>query len=147
MGVKVDRSDKGWEVAVVPVQLSEKGREVFGLEELVNGGLKMSSYKLMSLRQHIHQMHKDIVYAYPEGVEHLGQTDRCEVQGMYIKKRIITTQGHPEFNGDVVSELLRRRHDQGIFDDTMYDEGMSRVRKHHDGTAVGAAFLRFCLEE
>jgi hypothetical protein len=35
MGVKVDRSDKGWEVAVVDVDLTPKGKELFGLERLV----------------------------------------------------------------------------------------------------------------
>ena len=35
MEVKVDRSDKGWEVAVVNVELTAKGKELFGLEELV----------------------------------------------------------------------------------------------------------------
>jgi len=35
MDVKVDRSDKGWEVAVVKVQLTKKGKELFGLEDLV----------------------------------------------------------------------------------------------------------------
>lgn len=92
-------------------------------------------------------MHRDIVFEYPSHVEHLGHTDRCAVQGMYVKKRVITVQGHPEFNGDIVSELLQRRHDQGIFNDEMYDEGMSRVRKTHDGVQIGAAFVRFCMEE
>lgn len=97
--------------------------------------------------QHIHQMHQDIVFEYPAHVEHLGYTDRCAVQGMYVKKRVITVQGHPEFNGNIVAELLERRHSQGIFNDEMYDEGMSRVRKHHDGVRIGAAFVRFCMEE
>ena len=35
LGVKVGRSDKGWEVAVVNVELTTKGKEMFGLEELV----------------------------------------------------------------------------------------------------------------
>ena len=92
-------------------------------------------------------MHRDIVYSYPESVEALGHSDRCEVQGMYSKGRLITVQGHPEFNGDIVSELVVRRHDQGVFDDAMYNDAMSRVRKHHDGVAVGAAFIRFMLED
>lgn len=66
---------------------------------------------------------------------------------MYAKNRLITVQGHPEFTGDIVSELLENRHDKGIFDDKMYKEGMERVRKHHDGVAVGAAFIKFVLEE
>ena len=91
-------------------------------------------------------MHRDIVFSYPPHVEHLGHSPRCDVQGMYVKERIITVQGHPEFNGDIVSELLERRHDQGIFNDDMYNEGMSRVRKAHDGTIVGAAFIKFLLD-
>ena len=66
---------------------------------------------------------------------------------MYVKDRLITVQGHPEFNGDIESELLQRRHDQGIFDKEMYDEGMSRVRDSHDGTTVGATFIRFLLDD
>jgi hypothetical protein len=35
LGVKVGRSDKGWEVAVTDVELTEKGKEIFGMERLV----------------------------------------------------------------------------------------------------------------
>lgn len=92
-------------------------------------------------------MHRDIVYTYPDSVEHLGSSPRCNVQGMYVRNRIITVQGHPEFNGDIVTELLENRHEKGIFDDAMFKDGMTRVRNHHDGVAVGAAFIRFLLEE
>lgn len=36
MYVKVGRSDRGWEVAVTPMQLTPKGQELFGVEELVS---------------------------------------------------------------------------------------------------------------
>lgn len=91
-------------------------------------------------------MHRDIVYTFPEGTTELGHSPRCDVQGFYIKDRIITVQGHPEFNGDIVSELLDARHATGVFDDAMYKDGMERVRRHHDGVAIGAAFIRFMLE-
>lgn len=35
MDVKVDRSEQGWEVAVVPVTLTGKGKELFQLDEMV----------------------------------------------------------------------------------------------------------------
>lgn len=92
-------------------------------------------------------MHRDIVFTWPPSVEHLGHSPRCDVQGMYEKKRLITVQGHPEFNGDIVSELLDSRHEKGIFDDGTYKDGMERVKKHHDGVAVAAAFIRFLLEQ
>jgi GMP synthase-like glutamine amidotransferase len=97
--------------------------------------------------QAIHQMHRDVVYTSPPSIELLGHSPRCDVQGMYEKKRLITVQGHPEFNGDIVSELLENRHEKGIFDDGTYKDGMDRVRKHHDGVAVSAAFIRFMLEQ
>jgi GMP synthase-like glutamine amidotransferase len=35
MGMKVGRSDKGWEVSVTDVDLTEKGKEIFGKKDLV----------------------------------------------------------------------------------------------------------------
>jgi GMP synthase-like glutamine amidotransferase len=36
MGVKVGRNDDGWEAAVHDVDLSEKGKQLFGKDKLVN---------------------------------------------------------------------------------------------------------------
>lgn len=35
MDAKVARSEKGWEVAVVPVTLTAKGREIFQMDHMV----------------------------------------------------------------------------------------------------------------
>lgn len=37
MGAKVGRSDQGWEIAVCDMELTEKGKEVFGREKIVRG--------------------------------------------------------------------------------------------------------------
>ena len=92
-------------------------------------------------------MHRDIVFDYPPDVEPLGSSPRCKVQGMYSKNRLITVQGHPEFSKDIVTELLETRHKQGIFGDEVYEDGLARVGKDHDGVAVAKAFLRFLLED
>lgn len=92
-------------------------------------------------------MHRDIVFTYPEGVESLGLSARCQNQGMYLKGRMMSVQGHPEFTEDIVAELLEARHNQGIFDDETYEDGIARVGEHHDGIMVAAAFLRFLLED
>jgi len=36
LGAKVGRSEKGWEVSVTDVELTGKGKEIFGLEKLVS---------------------------------------------------------------------------------------------------------------
>ena len=63
-----------------------------------------------------------------------------------MPKRFITIQGHPEYNEEVVSEMLEVRHDQGILDDETYEDGMRRVALPQDGPVVGAAFVKFLIE-
>jgi GMP synthase-like glutamine amidotransferase len=91
-------------------------------------------------------MHRDIIKNYPKGVEALGETAVCSIQGMYAHNRLITVQGHPEFNEGIMRELLEKRHQLGVFDDKMYNDGMSRVANHQDGVTVAEGFLRFLLE-
>ena len=114
---------------MTPVGLTERGREVFGRDKLA-----------------LHQMHRDAVFEYPEGVEQLAHTDKCSVHGMYVARRLITVQGHPEFTAGIVREVLGSRHQMGIFDDGQFEEAMGRVEREHDGVVVGVAFLRFLLD-
>jgi GMP synthase-like glutamine amidotransferase len=92
-------------------------------------------------------MHRDIVFEYPDGVEKLGASPRCLVQGMYVKGKYITIQGHPEFTKEIVSEILTLRNSQGIFNDEQYEDAMARAGNHHDGVTVAQGFLRFLLED
>ncbi|KAF2645415.1 class I glutamine amidotransferase-like protein [Massarina eburnea CBS 473.64] len=129
-GAKVGRSEGGWEVAVLPVQLTEKGKEIFQQDTLS-----------------IHQMHRDVVFEYPEGVDALGGSPRCLVQAMYKKGKYITVQGHPEFHEAFVSHLVKMRNKQGIFNTAEAEDALSRAGQHHDGLPVAKAFLRFLLED
>jgi GMP synthase-like glutamine amidotransferase len=129
-GVGVGRSAGGWEVSVLPVELTPKGKELFKQESLS-----------------LHQMHRDAVYELPEDAESLGASPRCSQQGMYAKGRFISVQGHPEFTEQIVTELVKARHDQAIFNDEQYEDAMARIANRHDGPAVAAAFLRFLLED
>jgi GMP synthase-like glutamine amidotransferase len=104
------------------------------------------SNRIANAAQALHQMHRDAVLEYPPGVEELAYTQDCRVQTMYIAKRLFTVQGHPEFNEEIVRELLRTRHELGIFDDETLAETMSRVDRYQDGVTVSQAFLRFLLE-
>lgn len=92
-------------------------------------------------------MHRDIVSVYPKEVTPLGSSPRCTVQGMYIARKLITVQGHPEFNGEMMAEILTVRNKQGIFSDEQFGEAIKRADILHDGVAIGAAFLKFLLED
>ncbi|KAK5078164.1 hypothetical protein LTR51_000350 [Lithohypha guttulata] len=129
LGVEVGRNPDGWEAAVNNVQLSKKGQELFRVDNL-----------------RIHQMHRDIAFAYPEGFESLGSSPVCSVQGMYSPRHVVTVQGHPEFTGPIMKEIVETRHKTGIFDDEAYKTHAKNVDLPHDGVAVGAAFIRFLQE-
>jgi hypothetical protein len=43
LGQKVGRSEGGWEISVTPMQLTAKGKEVFGVEELVSSNVLSKS--------------------------------------------------------------------------------------------------------
>lgn len=92
-------------------------------------------------------MHQDIVFSIPPDVISLGSSPRCEVQGMYAPRRFITVQGHPEFNGEIVTAIVRVRAEMGVFKEEFTRDALDRANNEHDGVAIGAVFLRFLLEE
>jgi hypothetical protein len=92
-------------------------------------------------------MHRDIVFGYPSDATPLGATTKCQNQGMYVKGRYITVQGHPEFTPDIVEEVLETRQKAGVFPDGVFDDGMKRLRDHHDGVQVAVVFLKFLLDD
>jgi hypothetical protein len=62
---------------------------------------------------------------------------------MYVPRRLISVQGHPEFTEEMVREILELRKYGGILGDDIYNDGISRVSNKQDGIAVAQAFLRF----
>jgi hypothetical protein len=79
-------------------------------------------------------------------VEALGASPTCEVQGLYAPRRLISVQGHPEFNEHIVRELLVTRHEKGILNDEQFKDMIGRVADRHDGVVVAGAFLKFLLD-
>eukprot|EP01111_Echinosteliopsis_oligospora_P017401 TRINITY_DN7515_c0_g1_i1.p1 TRINITY_DN7515_c0_g1~~TRINITY_DN7515_c0_g1_i1.p1 ORF type:complete len:258 (-),score=31.53 TRINITY_DN7515_c0_g1_i1:18-770(-) len=126
LGAPVTVNDKGWELSVVEMKLSEKGKEVFGKDSL-----------------RIQQTHHDMVSSLPSGTLPIAETNACSVQGMLIPGKIFTLQGHPEFTGQIVSEILKKIREGGGIDEGEYKSGMARVLEEHDGVIVGQALLRF----
>jgi hypothetical protein len=95
-------------------------------------------------------MHRDIIPHYPlsdsVSVEPLGSSTHCAVQFIYIQNRVLSLQGHPEYDCGLATQILDRRRGVAI-DEAMYREGMDRVGDAHDGVVVGVGFLRFLMEE
>lgn len=129
LGCKVGRCQEGWEVSVTAIDLTKKGQEIFGRPSLA-----------------LHQMHRDMIYEQPAGVDELAYTNKCSIHAMYVPKKFITVQGHPEFNEEIVKEIMETRRKAGIFDEDEFKEAIERADKYHDGVVVAQAFLKFALE-
>ncbi|KXJ88174.1 glutamine amidotransferase class-I [Microdochium bolleyi] len=129
LGAQVGRNDRGWEISVVPLELNEEGKKVFGRDTL-----------------RIHQMHRDAVLTLPPGCTPLASTAACPIQAMYIPGRMIAVQGHPEFTEDMVREILQLRKYGGILSDDIFEDGMRRVGDEHDGVEIARVFMRFLRE-
>lgn len=91
-------------------------------------------------------MHRDAVFAFPKGVESLGSSPVCEIQGFYVEKRLLSVQGHPEFTGEIIREIIEVRHSTGVFDEEAYRTHIKKVDLPHDGIAIGKAIIRFLRE-
>lgn len=90
-------------------------------------------------------MHRDVVYDVPDGFINLGNSYVCDIQALYQAGRVLTVQAHPEFNEFIMSHILEKRYDDGIFDDQFFSEATSRASKSADGATVGAAACQFLL--
>ena len=133
LGSTVARSQGGaWEVSVCDMSLTPVAKDLF-----------QSSEDQIP----IFQMHRDVLLTYPEGVIPLGSSPKCEVQGMYIPKRMISVEGHPEFTEDIVREILDNRRKKGIFEGEIYEDAVRRVGNKQNGVQIATGFLRFLTED
>ncbi|KAE8146806.1 class I glutamine amidotransferase-like protein [Aspergillus avenaceus] len=130
LGAEVGRGEAGWEIAVCDVALTEQGRKVFGRDVL-----------------RIQQMHQDVVFDCPSHVMRLGSSPQCAVQGMYVSGKFVTIQGHPEFDEQVVTEIVRKRAQRGLSTEKESEGALERAGLAHDGVVVAVGILRFLLGE
>ncbi|KZT54262.1 class I glutamine amidotransferase-like protein [Calocera cornea HHB12733] len=134
LGGQCVKNDKGWEIGVAEVTLSDAGKALFG-----QGTLR------------IQQMHRDHVPSVPksQAFELLGWTSVAPVQGLvnyYPGSReihVFTLQGHPEFSlgSDIVTRLINDRQANGVFDAQLADTGRTLAVKDSEGVTVVGGIL------
>ncbi|KAI5476745.1 GMP synthase [Pseudohyphozyma bogoriensis] len=134
-GSEVVKNEKGWEVGVRSIELSERGKEIFGGEALT-----------------IQQMHQDHVTHVPEGFEGLGGTPVSSVQGFVRLSTsepyspscisIITLQGHPEFIPDIVNTIIDAREANGVLSKEFAAQSREDAVERDEGIRIGRLFLK-----
>ncbi|KAL8736480.1 MAG: hypothetical protein Q9166_000272 [cf. Caloplaca sp. 2 TL-2023] len=147
LGAKIDSTpDSKWELAHTPIKLTPIGSRLFNNPK----GAKI----------HLHQMHQDhVVYPPSSSTTNLlpeqnnrdihvwGSSDTTEVQGVYIRKRLFTTQGHLGFDEDMVHRQIEMRIESGSINKEKDREELENAQDtaewEHDGVVVAGAIVRF----
>ncbi|APA05669.1 hypothetical protein SS1G_02004 [Sclerotinia sclerotiorum 1980 UF-70] len=141
LGAKVEQEPAGnWELAHTPMDLTPVGQRLFKTKD-----------KKLSL----HQMHQDQVTTVPSAsttdllseddrVEVWASTEHTKIQGLYLRERLFTSQGHLGFDEQVVHrEIDMRVESGGIEDMNVAEQGKDTAHLRHDGIKVAGAILRF----
>ena len=100
----------------------------------------------INIPQHLHQMHRDIVFEVPEGCVNLGSSPRYSIQGLYKPDSLLSIQAHPEFNEHIMSNLLKVRKENGILSAELCSDGALRAGKPHDGELFLRRAIQFVTE-
>ncbi|TBU42082.1 class I glutamine amidotransferase-like protein [Dichomitus squalens] len=152
-------NDGRWEVGPTPLQLTEMGKKLFGVPELVSPPPQPSTKLPLTLHTHhsscamlpqnIQQMHRDHVPAVPPSFYLLGSTLISPNQGMVklypggspesvspADVHIFTVQGHPEFTQFIVDEIVKARSSTGVIGKDVVEDVQRRRDLRNDGVEV-----------
>ncbi|KAI9803440.1 MAG: hypothetical protein M1833_000959 [Piccolia ochrophora] len=129
-----------WELAHTELALSSVGQRLFRTDDTAI---------------ELHQVHQDRVVDAPSSATsdllsddvHIriwGGTEHTPIQGVYMSKRLFTSQGHLGFDAATVKRQVQDRVDSGGIECSEEAE-LAKMTAHmeHDGLVVAAAILRF----
>lgn len=141
------RNPGGWELSVHRVHLTPDGVRLFGTHSLVltqtvapiSNGTNQVCY------QDLYQAHRDAVIEAPPNVKIIGSSDNCDVQIMYEPGRILSFQGHPEFDRSICESFINGRLRDGELDGWTYDKAMMQTGYEHDGEGIGSTLCSFLI--
>lgn len=144
-----------WEVGTTPVELTETGKRLFGVPELVSPTNAMSLTTISPRPdiprppQNIQQMHRDHVPAVPPSFHLLGATSITPNQGMVrlypgaapeslspADVQVFCVQGHPEFDQFIVDEIVKVRSASGAMSQEVVQDVARRREWRNDGVDV-----------
>ncbi|TVY14058.1 putative glutamine amidotransferase-like protein [Lachnellula arida] len=135
----VCRDPKGWELGVHPTTLSSAFISNFG--PVTSNPLHADQLRL----QFVHADHVDLP-GLSEGFHSIGSSQHCSLQGVWKKGRVLTYQGHAEFDGFVNGETVKV-FGKAVWDQTFMEESLKAVDGEDDSIWAAQVMLRFFMEE
>lgn len=132
-GVEVRKSQSGWEIGVFDVTVTPEFTAYF--PRLLKG--KPFSYQLL---------HADAVIltgSIPEDWILLGETPLCGVQGLLKPGRVLTYQGHPEFDSWINGKSVLSLAASNGFTENEIESYMTLVNREDQAELAGCVLIDF----
>ncbi|KAG0172378.1 hypothetical protein DFQ28_004756 [Apophysomyces sp. BC1034] len=116
-GGAVQKNPSGWEFGHTEVVLTPDGQKFFDTDR--------TSFTL-------YEAHQDHVYKLPPGFRRLGTTDpHTHVQLTASEDgQILTSQGHPELNHNIIEILMTSRCEEGILSEEFTNERLEKLKNN-----------------
>ncbi|KAK8022929.1 hypothetical protein PG991_006810 [Apiospora marii] len=131
-GVRVERSDGGWEV---------------GVQEVHHDHAFVQNFPGLSQAPMCYQfLHSDEVVAgdsLPPTWSSIGSSALCEIQGLYQPGRVLTYQGHPEFDRIIMNDFVRRLVKAGAIDAAVSETYLAFVERDDTRILAAEVLLKF----
>ncbi|GAQ87834.1 Predicted glutamine synthetase [Klebsormidium nitens] len=129
LGGTTGRSTAGWEMGLREVKVDEKLRA-----KPYGAGLPATV--------RVYESHQDQASAIPPGGELLGASERTPIEIFAVGDVALGFQGHPEFNLDVLTDLIEDRRAKGVLTD---EEADAALESAYETTADTKAIQEFCI--
>ncbi|KAH6717153.1 class I glutamine amidotransferase-like protein [Leptodontidium sp. MPI-SDFR-AT-0119] len=134
----VSRDPKGYELGVQPITLTTTFLNRFG-------SVTSNPHSPKELRlQFVHADHV-VLPTLPEGFHSIGRSKHCALQGVWKKGRVLTYQGHAEFDRFINGESIKAFRKPEWSDQYLADSLMA-VDADDDAVWAAGVMLRFFLE-
>ncbi|VUC26805.1 unnamed protein product [Clonostachys rosea] len=135
-GAVVKKDPAGWELGVRSVQLTDYFVSKF--PNLLQDNNLLLQY-----------LHADSVFFgpnVPKGVYVIGTTAQCQNQGIYQQGRLLTLQGHPEFDQFIEEECLKLVGKRVGWQETFLEDALVAARIEDDAPTAADLIVQFFLE-
>ncbi|MEM9247671.1 MAG: type 1 glutamine amidotransferase [Pseudomonadota bacterium] len=126
LGGEVSRSDKGWGVGLMPVDV-----------------VADTGWAARAQSVSLHAMHQDQVTALPDGARVFLSSAFCPISGFTLGDHFLAIQQHPDFTPELNADLIHRRADRM---GAAAEAGLTSL-SGRDDTAVSVQWMSGFLEE
>lgn len=142
-GVRVEKDPEGWELGVKEITLHHQFcDEFFGIGE--DGRSENGGKMKLQFVHHDHVVIPDLE-ALPRSWVTLGSTQHCAIQGMYEPGRVLTFQGHFEFDRFINGETIKYFFPN--WQPKVLEETLDAIDADDDSVTAAGMVLRFFLED